>query len=125
MASPEKEALALVSNVKVALGLQSGASDAEVLKEIADLVAIAEAPATPNKTDERKALAVVARGSVPFRRGGIVIPHDRVIVLDESTLDAASIDAILEEPNIIKLRSSDPFTPESEIERTRPSAKHA
>jgi len=123
MASPEKEALALVANVKSWLKLSPDATPDDVMKEIADLIEIAESPApeTANAPAERKALAVIAKGGAPFRRGGIVIPHDHVIVLDESTMDAASVEAILEEPNIIKLRSSDPFTPESEIERTRPS----
>lgn len=120
MASPEKEALAFVASVKATLKMPPNASDADALKEIADLMEIADASASP-APGERKVLAVIAKGAAPFRRGGLVIPHDRPLILDESTMDRASVEAINEERNIIKLRSGDPFTPESEIERTTKS----
>lgn len=106
------------ADLRKALDLKDGASQSDILAEVRDLVSSFDAGTSkPTGNDSPKVLAVISMTGQERSRGTYVIPHDKALVLDESKMDPIDIQSINEDNRLLKVRTTDAFTPESEITR--------
>lgn len=109
-----------------ALGLPLTATDEEVMTRIAALVKPIEGVSADLAFEKPiPKLIIWRKNGQQGRRGTYVIPGDRSLVLDESQMDPIDLAEIDADTGIGKVRTSDPLTPEGDIERYARSPRAA